>query len=339
MNKLTDCKLGIVGAGSWGTALANMLSDKGLAVTMWVYESQLAEILKQTRINAFYLPDKLLNKSLHFTNCIEKTVTGKQFIVWVTPVKVFRKLFSQGLKHCCSEAIHVCASKGIEIESMKTVSQLAEEVLPVFAKERFAVLSGPSFAKEVADKKPTAVAVASRDSKSAQLIQQIMSTPSFRIYTTGDVRGVELGGALKNVIALAAGISDGLNLGHNTRAALITRGLAEIIRLGISLGANPLTFAGLSGIGDLVLTCTSMQSRNYSIGVEIGRGKSLEEIMTGFKMVAEGVYTARAAFVLSSKTGVEMPIVTEVYKVLFKNKSPVKAVEALMGRVLKQEKA
>lgn len=332
-------RIAVIGAGSWGTALADMLAGTGADVTLWVYEPELVDMLNRTGINTFYLKDIRLNKSIRFSGSLEETLSDKHIVVWVTPAKVFRQLLARGVSSCRNDSVHLCASKGIEIDSLKTVSQVARDVLPAFENERFAVLSGPSFAREVAQKKPTAVAVASPDRKSAQLIQEIVSTPFFRVYTTGDVRGVELGGALKNVIALAAGISDGLHLGHNTRAALITRGLAEIIRIGTALGADPLTFAGLSGIGDLVLTCTSNQSRNYSIGVEIGAGKGLETVMKGFNMVAEGVHTARAAFRLSEKTGVEMPIVTEVYKVLFENKPPVNAVGDLMGRNLKKEKA
>ncbi len=337
MNELLDYRIGVVGAGSWGTTLAHMLAEKGFNVTLWVYEPELLEILTSGRCNTWYLPDIELDQGLSFTNSLKAVVSNKQIVLWVTPVKVFGELFSRGLPYSLREAIHVCASKGIETNTLKSISQIAEEHGHSLAQHKFSVLSGPSFAAEVSRKMPTAVVVASRDEESAAVVQQVMATPFFRIYSSQDILGVELGGALKNVIAIAAGISEGLGYGHNTRAALITRGLAEIIRLGTFWGADPRTFGGLSGIGDLVLTCTSTLSRNYGVGLRIGKGQRVDEILSKLKMVAEGVYTTKSAFSLSVQYAIDMPIVHEIYKVLFENKLPRQAVKDLMARDLKRE--
>ena len=337
MNDLRDYRIGVIGAGSWGTALANMLAEKGYAVTLWAYEQELFELLQQGRCNTWYLPKRALDERLTFTQDLGRAVEDKQVILWATPVKVFRELFSRALQDIDSKSIHASASKGIEIQSLKTVSQIAQELLPGSAQEHFAVVSGPSFAQEVSLKMPTAVVSACRNDDTARTIQRVLATPYFRTYTSRDVLGVELGGALKNVMAIASGIIAGLGFGANTRAALITRGLAEIMRLGAHVGADPLTFSGLSGIGDLLLTCTSTQSRNYTVGTEIGRGERLEDIMARMKMIAEGVYTAKSSHALASEHAVEMPIVREIYLVLFENKHPQQALEDLMGRDLKQE--
>lgn len=337
MNSVRDYRIGVIGAGSWGTALANMLAEKGYSVTLWVYERELLELLLQGRCNTWYLPERALDERLEFTGDLNRAVADKQVLLWVTPVKVFRELFARALQAVDPSSIHASASKGIEIQSLKTVSQIALELLPGCALDRFAVVSGPSFAQEVALKMPSAVVSASCSEDTARTVQSVLATPYFRTYTSTDVPGVELGGALKNVMAIAAGIVAGLGFGANTRAALITRGLAEIMRLGAALGADPLTFSGLSGIGDLLLTCTSTQSRNYTVGLEIGRGARLEEIMKNMKMVAEGVYTAQSAHALADKHGIDMPIVREIYAVLFDDKPPRRALEDLMGRDLKQE--
>ena len=337
MNSVHDHRIGVIGAGSWGTALANMLAEKGCRVTLWVYEQELLEVLLRDRANGWYLPGYALDESLAFTGDLGQAVSDKELILWVTPVKVFRELFAQALHAIDPASMHASASKGIEIESLKTVSQIARELMPGCALDRFAVVSGPSFAQEVALKMPSAVVSASCSGETARAVQAVMATPYFRTYTSTDVIGVELGGALKNVMAIAAGIIAGLGFGANTRAALITRGLAEIMRLGTALGADPLTFSGLSGIGDLLLTCTSTQSRNYTVGLEIGRGAVLEDIMKDMKMIAEGVYTTRSAHALAEKHGIDMPIVREIHQVLFDNKPPRQALEDLMGRGLKQE--
>lgn len=337
MNELLDYKIGIIGAGSWGTTLAQVLAEKGFNVTLWVYEKELFGILGSGRCNTWYLPDIDLDPKISFTCDMEEAVRNKQIVLWVTPVKAFGKLFAEGFRCSHAEAIHVSASKGIETETLKTVSQIAAQSIHNFKDHKFAVISGPSFAAEVSRKMPTAVVIASKDIQSARIIQKIMATPFFRTYSSEDILGVEIGGALKNVIAIASGISEGLALGHNTRAALITRGLVEIMRLGCFLGADPRTFAGLSGLGDLVLTCTSNLSRNYRVGVSIGKGQRLGEVLKNMKMVAEGVNTTKAAFTLSSESNIEMPIVQEIYQVLFNNKSPREAVKDLMRRELKQE--
>ncbi|MEI6125025.1 MAG: NAD(P)H-dependent glycerol-3-phosphate dehydrogenase [Pseudomonadota bacterium] len=339
MTKTTffDYTIGVVGAGSWGTTLAHLFAEKGFPVTLWVYEKELFTMLSSKKCNTFYLPDIELNAALNFTQDIKDAVSSKNIVLWVTPVKFFGKLFMEGLPFFSPETIHISASKGIETETLLTVSQIAEAKLKDVKDQKFAVLSGPSFAQEVSKKTPTAVVIASKDIQSAVIAQKALATPYFRTYTSDDILGVEIGGALKNVIAVASGIVDGLGLGKNTQAALITRGLAEIMRLGSIMGASPLTFSGLSGIGDLLLTCTSTMSRNYHVGREIGRGRTLEEILVTMKTVAEGVYTSKAAFALSLKHAIEMPIIQEIHRILFEGKQPLLAVKDLMSRALKQE--
>lgn len=333
---MSECMIGVVGAGSWGTTLANMVAEKGLPVTLWAYEKELVEGISNKRRNMLFLPEVELREGLICTGDIREAVSGKRIVLWVTPVKAFRTLFARGLPESSPGTIHVCASKGIENDTLETVSQIATEI----ARGRelsFAVLSGPSFAHDVARRMPTAVVIASQDQAGAAVVQEALATPYFRTYTSNDVVGVEIGGSLKNVIAVASGIVEGLGLGHNTRAALITRGLAEMMRFGAFLGADPLTFSGLSGIGDLVLTCTSTQSRNYSVGLQLGRGKKLDDILSHMNMVAEGVYTTRSAYALSRRHGIDMPIVAEIYQILFEGKPAQQAVKALMGRDLKKE--
>ncbi|MCX8042977.1 MAG: NAD(P)-dependent glycerol-3-phosphate dehydrogenase [Desulfobacterota bacterium] len=335
--KTDTVSIGVVGAGSWGTTLAQLLAGKGYDVTLWVYERELLDVLVATRCNTWFLPGVQLHNSIRFTNNLEDAVGKKQLLLWVTPVKAFRTVFSQSLPFFDDAIIHISASKGIETTSLQTVAQIARSLLPNGSKSSLCVLSGPSFAREVARNMPTAVVIASADHHAAEHAQYIFATPYFRTYTSDDVIGVELGGALKNVVALAAGIVEGLGLGNNTRAALITRGLAEMIRLGTAMGAQPLTFAGLSGIGDLVLTCTSTLSRNYSVGKELGSGKPLGDILASMQMVAEGVTTAQSANALADRYGIEMPIVREVYQVLFNGKEPLRALQDLMNRELKRE--
>jgi glycerol-3-phosphate dehydrogenase (NAD(P)+) len=334
---MREHKIGIIGAGSWGTTLANLLAEKGAAVTLWVYEEALLQDLKEKRCNTLYLPGIALNEKLEYTRSLQEAVAGKHVILWVTPSQVFRKQFTEALPFLPAEAIQVSASKGIENESLKRLSEIAVELNPALSDRKFTVLSGPSFAAEVCRKLPTAVVVASRDQESAASIQKLMSTPQLRIYTSRDVAGVELGGALKNVIAVATGIADGLGYGSNTRAALITRGLAEMMRLGGTLGAEPITFSGLSGLGDLVLTCTSSMSRNYRVGFQLGQGKSLQQILPEMNAVAEGVFTTRSAFFLAQRSQVAMPITQAVYQVLNEDKPASRAVQDLMGRELKPE--
>lgn len=334
---MEDCTIGVIGAGSWGTTLSHMLAEKGFSVTLWVFEDELFAVLQTTRCNTRYLPGVKLSPGLVFTRSISEVVAGKQILIWASPSQVFRSLFAEALPFARREVIHVCASKGIENSSLRRMSEIAEELDPELQHRRFVVLSGPSFAREVCMKLPTAVVVASRDAPSAARIQKVLATPWFRTYTSRDVVGVELGGALKNVIALAAGVADGLGYGNNTRAAIITRGLAEIMRLGKAQGADSVTFFGLSGLGDLVLTCTSTQSRNYSVGLQLGQGKTLETILSGMNAVAEGVFTTRSAFYLARQYGIEMPITSEAYQILYEQKPASAAVRELMGRELKDE--
>jgi glycerol-3-phosphate dehydrogenase (NAD(P)+) len=306
-------------------------------VTLWAYEADLVERMSANRVNDLYLPGTVLHENLAFSNDLPQTVTGREVVLLVPPSQVMAGLIRIAAPHFCEDALIISASKGIETETLRMMSEVLEDELPAARHEGLTFLSGPSFAKEVASGMPTAVVVASRDPQQALRAQQIMSTESFRTYTNNDIIGVELGGALKNVIALAAGVADGLGFGYNSRAALITRGLAEITRLGIAKGASPDTFAGLAGMGDLVLTCTGDLSRNRSVGIELGRGRSLEEIMSGMNMVAEGVKTTLATYRLASKLGVDVPITEQMYKILYEGKPPRQAVSDLMARDLKGE--
>ena len=329
--------IGVIGAGSWGTTLANLLAKKGHNVTLWAYEADLVARMGETRVNDLYLPGFQLDGRLSFSNSLKEVVAGKDMLLLVPPSQVLRGLLRGVLEEIPSAAILVSASKGIELESLQTVSQVCRDVLPEGLYSRFCVLSGPSFAKEVAQEMPTAVVAAAADPNVAGAVQECFTTDYFRVYTNSDVIGVELGGSIKNVIALAAGISDGLGLGHNTRAALITRGLVEMSRLGLALGAQAATFAGLAGMGDLVLTCTGDLSRNRTVGMKLGQGASLSEILTEMRMVAEGVKTAESAWQLARRHGVEMPITEKVYQILYENKPARQAVLELMTRDLKAE--
>jgi glycerol-3-phosphate dehydrogenase (NAD(P)+) len=330
-------KIGVIGAGSWGTALANLLAGKGYEVALWAYESSLVKHMQATRENHMYLPSVALAEGVTFTNDLQAAAAGKQLVLFVPPSQVLRGLALQAAPWLDKGTLVVSASKGIETESLNTMSEVLEETLPESFHEHLCFLSGPSFAHDVATGLPTAVTVACRNAGSCDEVQQVFSADRFRVYTNDDIIGVELGGALKNVIALAAGVCDGLGFGHNTRAALITRGLAEIIRLGQAKGAKPATFAGLAGMGDLVLTCTGDLSRNRGVGMELGRGRTLDDILGGMKMVAEGVKTTLATYRLAHQLGVEVPITEQMYQVLYEGKSPRQAVIDLMGRDLKAE--
>jgi glycerol-3-phosphate dehydrogenase (NAD(P)+) len=330
-------KIAVIGGGSWGTTLAALLADKGHDVTLWVYEADLAGRMRDTRINDLYLPGFKLPENLMVDSRLGETVKDKDVIVTVTPSHVTRNVLTGLLPEIREGAIFVSASKGIENDSLMTMNDVMEDVLPKGFHHRLAFLSGPSFAREVCKKMPTAVSVASRSPETAARVQNVFNCDYFRVYTNPDVIGVELGGALKNVIAIAAGCSDGLGYGHNTRAALITRGLSEIARLGMAMGANPLTFSGLSGMGDLVLTCTGELSRNRTVGFRLGQGATLKDILSEMKMVAEGVKTTKSAYDLSQKYSVSMPITEQVYKLLYEEKEPNQVVRDLMGRDLKSE--
>ncbi|MGD9640251.1 MAG: NAD(P)H-dependent glycerol-3-phosphate dehydrogenase [Synergistaceae bacterium] len=331
--------IAVIGAGSWGTTLANLLAKKEHKVTLWIYERDLAARIVASRENDLYLPGFPLSPQLRFTADLEEAVRGRQLILLVPPSQVMRQVVSGISGWIGEETLLVSASKGIENDSLQTMAEVIGECLGSKNRKRLTFLSGPSFAREVAAEMPTAVVAASSDGQAAATTQEVFSTPYFRVYTNDDVMGVELGGALKNVIALAAGVSDGLGFGYNTRAALITRGLAEMNRMGLALGANPATFAGLAGMGDLVLTCTGDLSRNRTVGMELGRGRTLAEILAGMKMVAEGVKTTLSAYQLACRLGVDMPITEQMYRILYENKDPRQAVTDLMLRGLKAEAA
>jgi glycerol-3-phosphate dehydrogenase (NAD(P)+) len=330
-------KIAVIGAGSWGTTLADLLAKKGHAVTLWGYETEVVREMEETRENTVFLPDFRLHENLAFTNNLALAYAGCTMVLCTVPSQLVRRVMGNSLTLLPSGAIIVSASKGIELDTLATVSQIYHEILPLEQASLFAALSGPSFAREVAAEMPTAVAVASRSAEVAIRVQEAFTTNFFRVYRNDDVIGVELGGAIKNVIAIAAGISDGLGFGCNTRAALITRGLAEMTRLGLAMGAQAGTFAGLAGMGDLVLTCTGDLSRNRTVGVQIGRGRALPEILVEMRMVAEGVKTTESTYNLARKLGVEMPIIEKMYQLLYQEKPAREAVLELMTRNLKAE--
>lgn len=330
-------KIGIIGAGAWGTALALLLADKGHDVSLWMFEKDLAEETQGSRENRVYLPGFTLPANIAVTPSLEEAVQDRPYVLSVVPSHTVRQVSKQLAPLLADNAVIVSASKGIEIDTLMPLSDVFRETLPPKFHTRLCFLSGPSFAREVALKMPTAVALASYDPEAGNLVQKLMSTPYFRVYTNADVIGVELGGSVKNVIAIAAGVLEGLGFGYNTMAALLTRGLAEMSRLGAALGADPRTFSGLAGMGDLVLTCTGGLSRNRTLGVRLGKGEKLDDILKGAKTVAEGVKTAKAARELARKNGIEMPIVEEVYSILYEGKDPRQATKDLMGRALKGE--
>lgn len=332
-----DKSIGVIGAGSWGTTLADMLAKKGHRVTLWAYEKELVSEMQMSRENSIYLPGIRLSAKLQFTASLEEALQGKELLLFVVPSQVLRRVLLDAVPHISHDSIVVSASKGIEVESLKLVSQIYEETLPEVLYRRFAVLSGPSFAREVALEMPTAVVAAAAGPLVAKAVQDAFNCGFFRVYTNSDLIGVELGGAVKNVIAIAAGISDGLGFGSNTRAAIITRGLAEIARLGQALGARAETFAGLAGMGDLVLTCTGDLSRNRSVGIQLGQGRKLAEILAEMRMVAEGVKTTESTCLLARKLGVEMPIAFKVNEILYQDRPARDAVIELMSRDLKAE--
>lgn len=325
--------ISVIGAGSWGTTIASLLAEKGYDTLLWANEITVADYINKKRENMLYLPGILLPDNLKATNNLFDAVVRSRYVICVVPTQYIRSIFSRIVNFLKEDAIIVSASKGIELDTYKTPSMILNELLS----KEVSVLSGPSFAKEVIAKMPTAVTLAAHDKKTALMLQEIFNTNYFRVYTHDDTIGVEIGAALKNVIAIASGICDGLCLGHNARAALITRGLIEISRLGTKMNAKEITFFGLSGIGDLILTCTSMQSRNYTVGYKLGTGATLQEIAAQTNSIAEGITTAKSAYELSIKYGVDMPITEQVFLTIYKDKPPMDAVKALMNRSLKRE--
>lgn len=331
-------QIGVIGAGAWGTALAKYLAEKGLTVRLWAYEPSVVESINTAHENSVFLKGISLPHSLVATASLAEAVQDSHGIIFAVPSHATRTVLRE-LATCLKVPRPlVSATKGIEEDSAKLMTQVMEDELPASMHRSLLVLSGPSFASELSEGRPTAVCLAGMDQALVRSFQEVLRTPTFRVYADTDVIGVQLGGALKNVMALAAGVIDGLDLGLNARAALITRGLAETIRLGVAMGADPRTFYGLSGVGDLVLTCTGSLSRNHAVGVQLGRGDHLETILTGMQAVAEGVRTARAAFMLASRYQVDMPIIREINAVLDDRKSCRQAVSDLMERDAKPEK-
>ncbi len=332
-----NIKTGVIGGGSWGSAFALHLGRLGIKTRLWIREEEILEDLRRKRQNRIFLPHHIFPRQVSFSGDIRKTTLSADVLFIAVPSRFCRAVFSEIAPALSKSQIVVSLTKGIEEGSLKRMTELMTEIFPRRARPRLAVLSGPSFAREVADKHPTAVVVASEDARCASDIQHLVSNIYFRAYASRDVVGVELAGAMKNVIALATGISDSLDFGHNSRAALITRGIAEMTRLGATLGARQDTFLGLAGIGDLVLTCTAKLSRNYRVGYELGRGLSLAKILSRMKMIAEGVTTTISVRDLARREGVEIPISEEVYRVLYENKNPRRSLRDLMLRSLKVE--
>lgn len=333
-----DARIAVIGAGAWGTALAQLLARKGEAVSLWVLEPELAERIAENRENDLYLPGETLSENVFPGSELSGMIAGKKFLVFVVPSQFLRKVVEEAVSRIEPGTVIVSCSKGIEEERLVVCSEILDQVLRSRGVDApISVLSGPSFAKEVVRGVPTAVVSASREREAAEAVQKLFTTPDFRVYTNPDPIGVQVGGALKNVMAIATGIADGLGLGYNTRAALITRGLAEMARLGVRLGANPLTFSGLAGMGDLVLTCTGDLSRNRQVGLALAQGKTMDEIVKGMRAVAEGVGTVKAARALARKVQEEMPIVEQVYLMLYEGKDARQAVVDLMGRSPKYE--
>ena len=326
----------VIGAGAWGTALANLLAENGHETLLWAYEPEVADAIAERHENTRFLAGVTLHPALQATDELQEATAGAELIVFASPSHALRRVAQEAASDIAAGVPLVVATKGIEAERFALMTDVVAEEVPGHP---VVALSGPSFALEVAQHLPTALVAACADLAVAQLVQRTLSTSAFRVYTQRDVVGVELGGALKNVMAVATGIADGLALGYNARAALITRGLAEMTRLGVALGADPLTFAGLAGVGDLVLTCTGSLSRNRQVGLAIGEGATLAEVLAGRDTVAEGVATTASAHALATREGVEMPIVAAVHRVLFERQPARWALVELMTRDLKEEGA
>ena len=331
MNKLP---ITVLGDGGWGTTLALLLCGKGYPVSLWGAFKDYSKLMDKTRLNPKFLPGIKIPRDIDITSDIKSAVSDREIIVLAIPSQYTRAVLKQIKGNFARKTIFLSVTKGIEIKSSKRISEIIHSTLgPV----KFAVLSGPTIAQEVAKGIPTTAVAASYNKEIRKKIQEIFSTERFRVYTNPDVVGVELGGSLKNVIAIACGVSDGLGFGTNTKAAILSRGLAEISRLGQAMGAKLETFSGISGLGDLVTTCISTQSRNRFVGEQIGRGKTLKQVCAHMQMVAEGVATAKSAYALSLKYKVDMPITKEVYRLLYFNKSPRQVVKDLMTRKSKEE--
>jgi len=330
-------RISVLGAGSWGTALAIILQFNGHDVTLWEHKLLYARTLRKTRLNKVYLPEVKIPDEINITHSLKDACTNQHMMILAIPSQYIRSVLEEIKNFDLNDATLVSVAKGIEEETLFTVSQIIKDVLPDISDSNIGVLSGPSHAEEVAKKIPTAVVSASRDEETAKQIQAAFITSYFRVYYSTDILGVELGGALKNVIAIGAGISDGAKFGDNTKAAIMTRGIAEISRLGIAMGARPETFSGLSGVGDLIVTCMSRHSRNRYVGEQIGSGKKLKAILKSMQMVAEGVTTSKSVHQLARKYDILTPIIDAVYNSLFFDKDPVKETYELMSRDMKSE--
>lgn len=327
-------RVAVVGAGAWGTALADLLANNGQHVTLWAYEADVVESINARHENSRFLADAIVHEAVRATGDLTDAVRGADLVLFVTPSHVLRPIARRAAAEAGGRTTLVVASKGIERETLALMTDVVSEEI---VRRPVVGLSGPSFAREVIQRQPTAVVAASHDLDASVRVQQAFSSDAFRVYTHHDVIGVELGGSLKNVMAIATGMAEGLGLGYNPRAALITRGLAEMTRLGVALGADPLTFAGLAGIGDLVLTCTGALSRNRQLGLDIGEGKRLDDLLATRETVAEGVYTTQSAHALASREEIDMPIVAAVYRILFEGSDPRRAIGELMTRELRAE--
>ncbi len=327
-------RITVLGAGSWGTTLANMLAKKGDEVRLWAYEAEVVEAVNRDHLNPVFLPNSPLDPSLKAFGDPGEALHHAEAILSVPPSHALRSVLQRIRGEVPRGMLFVSATKGLETDTLDLMSDVVAEELPG---ARLAVLSGPSFAREVYEGRPTAVVASSTDPDAALMTQRVFATPRFRVYSNSDVTGVELGGALKNVMAIAAGVLDGLELGANARAALLTRGLAEITRLGVRMGADPLTFAGLAGMGDLILTATGDLSRNRQLGIALARGETYEAYRARHRSVAEGANASAAATALGERLGVELPISSQVADILFRGQAPAEAIGALMERTLKAE--
>lgn len=330
-------RVSVIGAGSWGTAIAFVLAENGHDCLLWTRRAEQAAEINERHTNSSYLPGITLPANLNAISDLEAAVHHSDVIVIAVPTKAIRALCAEINQLANNSKLIIHVSKGIEPDTLKRISEVIEEEIPTEKRTAIVALSGPSHAEEVVLRHPTTITAASFDQDAAEHVQDLFMNQYFRVYTNDDLVGVELGAALKNVIALAAGISDGIGYGDNAKAALITRGLAEITRLGMKMGANPLTFSGLTGLGDLIVTCTSVHSRNWKAGNLLGQGKSLDEVVSGMGMVIEGVRTTKAAHQLSERYDVSMPLTEALYSILFDNVPPKEAVDQLMNRMKKQE--
>ncbi|MCZ7687010.1 MAG: NAD(P)-dependent glycerol-3-phosphate dehydrogenase [Sandaracinaceae bacterium] len=335
---MTPVTAAVLGAGSWGTALAKLLAENGHRVRLWARRPEQADAIDGARENETYLPGFSLPENLRATSDLRKALDGAALVLSVVPTHGLRHVLTEAAPLLPEGAPILSCTKGIENSTLMLVSQIFEELLPKERHHLLTYLAGPSFAREVAGRLPTAVTVAGSDADACSRVQSWMMCDAFRVYTTDDVIGCELGGALKNVIAIAAGVGDGLGFGHNARAAIITRGLAELGRLATKLGAHPMTISGLAGIGDLVLTCTGDLSRNRKVGLALGKGQKLSDILGGMTMVAEGVRTTKSAHELAQREGVEMPITAAMYRILYEDQDPRAAVVELMTRRARPER-